>query len=171
MGETGGAGGKRPGNGTNRRQGRAGFSLTEVSVGMGVVGIVCVALYTGLTSGLASVRASRENERATQIMTEKLDTIRLYSWDKITTPDYIPSTFTKTFGSATTNRNVDTKEIVSPGITYSGRVTVAAVPMTTLYSTNMRQVTVSLTWVSGSVTRQRSMTTMVAKDGMQNYIY
>jgi uncharacterized protein (TIGR02598 family) len=146
----------------------AGFSLTEVTVGMAVVGIVCTALYTGLTSGLATVRSTRENERATQIMTEKLDTIRLYSWDKIITPDYIPATFTKSFGSTKKEGNGIQ---VSPGIIYTGRVTIANAPVSSAYSTNMRQVTVTLNWVSGSVPRKRSMTTMVAKNGMQNYIY
>ena len=136
---------------------------------MGVVGIVCVALYTGLTSGLASVRLTRENERATQIITEKLDTVRLYSWEKITSPDYIPGTFTKSFGS--TSKDGGVNSVDSPGVTYTGRVTIAAAPLATIYSTNMRQVTVTLTWVSGALSRQRSMTTMVAKDGMQNYIY
>jgi type II secretory pathway pseudopilin PulG len=144
-----------------RKQATAAFSLTEVSVGMGVVGIVCVALYTGLTSGLASVKLSRENERATQIMTEKLDTIRLYSWDKITNPNYIPAKFTKAFGA----------EKETAGVTYNGEVSITAVPLSTIYSTNMRQITVSLSWVSGTIPRERSMTTMVAKDGMQNYIY
>lgn len=150
-----------------RRQKVRAFSLTEVTVGMAVVGIVCTALYTGLTSGLATVRASRENERATQIMSEKLDTIRLYSWDKITTPDYVPATFTRTFGTTNQKGGI----VVSPGIVYTGRVTIASAPISTIYGTNMRQVTVTLNWVSGSMPRQRSMTTMVAKNGMQNYIY
>jgi type II secretory pathway pseudopilin PulG len=143
--------------GLNRRNG---FSLIEAAIGMAVVGIVCVALYSGLTSGLATVRLSRENERATQILTEKLDTIRLYSWDKITNPDFIPTTFTKLYDPTS-----------KLGITYTGTVSIGKVPLETPYSTNMRQVTVTLQWTTGSLSRQRSMTTMVAKDGMQNYIY
>ena len=137
-----------------------GFSLIEATIGMAVVGIVCVALYSGLTSGLATVRLSRENERATQIMTEKLDTIRLYSWDKITTANYIPTNFSKLYGP----KNQD-------GITYNGNVTIGKAPIETPYSTNMRLVTVTLEWKTGDLSRRRSMTTMVAKDGMQNYIY
>lgn len=143
--------------GRNRRQG---FSLMEACIGMAVVGIVCVALYSGLTSGLATVRMSRENERATQIMTEKLDTIRLYTWDKITSPGFIPTSFTKLYD---TNND--------KGVVYVGKITIGDAPMTTPYKTNMRQITVALQWTSGSLTRNRSMTTMVAKDGMQNYIY
>jgi hypothetical protein len=118
------------------------------------------------------VRLAWENERATQIMTEKLDTIRLYSWDKITTPGYIPETFTKGFTPSATNGNDNAeKALISSGIIYTGRVTIGSAPMTTGYSTNLRQVTVSVNWVSGAVPRQRTMTTLVAKDGMQNYVY
>ena len=151
-----------------RGAGCGGFSLTEVSVGMAVVGIVCVALYSGLTSGLATVRLARENERATQIMTEKLDTIRLYSWNKVTNAGYIPETFTKSFGP--TNSGPD-QALISSGIVYTGRVTIGSAPVASGYSANMRQVTVTVGWVSGSVPRQRTMTTLVAKDGMQNYVY
>ena len=140
-----------------------GFSLVEASIGMAVVGIVCVALYSGLTSGLATVRMSRENERATQIMSEKLDTIRLYSWDKIISPNFVPTDFTKAY-------DTNTKDGTT-GTTYRGRVAIGKAPLETPYSQNMRQVTVTVEWKSGALAQQRSMTTMVAKDGMQNYIY
>lgn len=148
--------------GERRSKSSRGFSLTEVCVGMAVVGMVCVSLYSGLTSGLATVRMARENERATQIMTEKLDTIRLYSWDKITNAGYIPTDFLKAFSP---------KDGTNSGVVYSGTVNIASAPVETAYRTNMRQVTVTVSWKSGAMNRQRSMTTLVAKDGMQNYIY
>ena len=143
-----------------------GFSIAEAVVGMGVVGIVCVALYSGLNGGIGTVRMNRENERATQIMTEKLDTIRLYAWDKVTTAGYIPTTFTKPFNAVppgTFN--------ASPGTIYTGSVDITTIELPIAYKPNVRQVTVTLNWTSGSVARQRSMTTLVAKNGMQNYIY
>jgi prepilin-type N-terminal cleavage/methylation domain-containing protein len=149
----------------NSRAARAGFSLTEVSVGMGVVGIVFISLYSGLTSGVATVGMTRENSRATQIMVEKLDSIRLYSWDKITKLGFSETPFTASFmpsGTATSG---------SAGCVYSGTVTVSPAPVAEGYKDNMRQITVSLSWQTGSLKRQRSMTTMVAKDGMQNYVY
>jgi len=144
---------------------RAGFSLTEVSVGMGVVGIVFISLYSGLTSGMATVSMSRENTRATQIMVEKLDSIRLYPWDKFTTLGYSATPFTATFMPAGSVTNG------SLGCTYTGTVTINPAPVAAEYKDNMRQVTVSLSWETGSLKRSRSMTTMVAKDGMQNYVY
>jgi hypothetical protein len=144
---------------------RAGFSLAEVSVGMGVVGIVFISLYSGLTSGVATVGLARENSRATQIMVEKLDSIRLFSWDKIIKLGYSETPFTASFvpaGAATNSAS---------GCTYSGTVTIAPAPVADEYKNNMRQVTVSLSWQTGSLKRQRNMTTLVAKDGMQNYVY
>src|SRR5882762_1105374 len=143
---------------TSRRVKLGGFSLAEVMVGMAVVGILFVALYAGLTSGLTNVAMARENARATQIMAEKLDSIRLYSWDKITNSGYRKVDFTATFAPTGSSSNA------SPGVTYSGTVTISQAPVANAYKDNMRQVTVSLTWKTGSLNRGRSMTTLVAKD-------
>lgn len=146
-----------------RNRATAAFSLTETVIGMGVVGVLFVTLYSGLTSGLSNVRMARENVRATQIMAEKLDALRLYSWDKIVKLDGAPVEFKTSYNSTSSNS--------SPGFTYAGTVTVTAAPVSDAYKDNMRQVTVALSWTSGSLQRQRSMTTLIAKDGMQNYIY
>ena len=146
----------------SRKQG--GFSLAEVMVGMGVVGITFISLYSGLTAGLTTVRMSRENVRATQIMSEKLDTIRLYSWDKIVKIGMGSATFTDTYipsGSATN----------ATGIVYTGQVTITPAPVHSDYQHNMRRVSVHVSWVTGSLPRERTMVTLIAKNGMQNYIY
>src|SRR5688572_6067734 len=137
---------------------RAGFSLTEVSVGMGVIGIVFISLYSGLTSGVATVSMSRENARATQIMVEKLDSIRLYSWDKISALGLSETAFTANFVPAGSVTNSAT------GCLYTGTVKISAAPVPDAYKDNMRQITVSLAWKTGSINRHRSMTTFVAKD-------
>src|SRR5689334_12674173 len=137
------------------RASQLGFSLAEVSVGMGVVGIVFITLYSGLSSGMATVGMARENTRATQIMAEKLDSIRLYSWDKITKLGYSQTPFTTTFvppGSVTNGAS---------GCTFSGTVTISPAPVASEYKDNMRQITVTLSWETGSLKRHRSMTTMV----------
>src|ERR1051325_3009125 len=75
----------------------AAFSLVEAVVGMGVIGTVVGALMSGITTGTFTMRMARENLRATQIMLEKVETIRLYSWEQIKTPNFIPSSFTATY--------------------------------------------------------------------------
>src|SRR5256714_6343436 len=71
----------------------AAFSLVEASIGMGVIGTVVGAMLSGITAGTMTMRMTRENLRATQIMLEKVETIRLYNWDQVTT-NYIPNSFT-----------------------------------------------------------------------------
>src|SRR2546423_15220312 len=75
----------------------AAFSLVEAAVGMGVIGTVVGAMLTGLTTGTFTMRMARENLRATQIMLEKVETIRLYSWDQVTNSSFIPANFTATY--------------------------------------------------------------------------
>jgi prepilin-type N-terminal cleavage/methylation domain-containing protein len=74
----------RSANQRRRTAARAAFTLVELVVAMAVIGVVVVSLYGGITSGISSVRMARENLRATQILVEKTEAIRLYRWDQIT---------------------------------------------------------------------------------------
>lgn len=66
-----------------------GFTLTETTIALGIIGICFVGLLGSLSWSLTSVEWAREFGRATQLMEEKLDTLRLYSWDQINTPGYM----------------------------------------------------------------------------------
>ena len=139
----------------------AGFSIVEVCVGMAVVGTSAAALFSGFTSGFFTMQLARENLRATQILQEKTETLRLYSWDQINTSGFIPTTFTAPYDPNSTNG----------GITYHGTLSLGSWPLATSYSNDMRQVTVTVNWQTGSLQRSRSFTTYVARNGLQNYIY
>src|SRR5947207_13330458 len=89
----------------------AAFSLIEATVGMAVISTVVGAMLSGITSGTFTMRMARENLRATQIMLEKVETIRLYSWDQVNTAGFIPTNFTDTY---------DPHEAPSVGLNYSG---------------------------------------------------
>jgi type II secretory pathway pseudopilin PulG len=148
----------------NRRLRRklAAFSLTEVTVSMGVIGTSMMALFSGFTSGFFTMQMARENLRATQILLEKTETIRLYSWDQVVnTPGFIPPTFTAPYDPNSTNNS----------IVYNGAVRIEAVPLVTGYSDEMRMVTVSVNWRTGSIDRNRTFTTYIARNGLQNYVY
>ena len=162
-----------------RRQACAGLSLFEVCVGMGLMGIVIVSMYAVVSSGFGVVQMERENIRATQILVEKMDALRLYTWDQLTDPSFIPSTFTATF----TPTNETNPNIVAIGtkpdngqtaeVIYNGAIAIAAGPADATYSNDMKTVTVSISWKSGAVgmTRTRQFTTYVTKNGLQSYIY
>src|SRR5436190_16830474 len=64
------------------------FMLVEVMVAVLVVSIAVVSLYTGVSSGFALVKLAREDLRATQIILQKMEATRLYTWSQITDPNY-----------------------------------------------------------------------------------
>jgi len=140
---------------------QAGFSLSESLFGVAVMGVVFVSLYSGMATGFHSIRDSQENLRATQILLEKFETVRLYNWEQINTPGFIPTTFTTTY-APTEN---------SKGITYTGRVVIGQPGITEVYNTDMRNVTIILTWNSGGLNHTRTFASFVAKYGIQNYVY
>jgi uncharacterized protein (TIGR02598 family) len=138
------------------------FSIVEVIVAVGVTGIMFLSLYSGLSSGFAVVQLARENLRGSQILQEKMETIRLYTWEQINTSGFIPTNFTDVFYTGT--------QAVG-GLTYTGKVTIAAAPLTESYSNDLRQITVEVVWASAKVQRKREMTSLVSRYGLQNYIY
>jgi|ERR1043166_1891749 type II secretory pathway pseudopilin PulG len=140
------------------------YSLVEVVVASGVAGIMFAALLGGLSSGFNSVQLDRENSRASQILLEKTELLRLYNWNQITGADtnvYLPTTFTAPFYPDTNNG----------GFTYAGTVTVTNATMSASYTNDMRSVTIALRWTSNKIAHYRSMTTLVSRYGLQNYIY
>ena len=131
-------------------------------VSVAITGIVFLSLYSGFTSGFAIVQLARENLQATQILQEKMETIRLYTWDQINTTGFVPTNFTVSSYAGTQSTS---------GLTYTGAVSIATAPVVAGYSNDLKAVTVEVSWVSASVLRKREMTTFVSRYGLQNYIY
>lgn len=138
------------------------FSFVEVLVAAAICGIMFLTLYAGFSSGFVVLQLSRENLRGTQILQEKLETIRLYNWDQLTNVSFIPANFVDTFYPGTQSTS---------GITYTGKVTIAAAPISESYSNDLRLITVEVQWISANVLRKRDMSTLVSRYGLQNYIY
>jgi prepilin-type N-terminal cleavage/methylation domain-containing protein len=145
---------------------RAAFTLVEVMVSVGVMGVLLVSLYAGLTFGFAQIQVSREEERATQILAERMEVVRLLSWDQVVNlPGYVPTTFTASYSvNNPTNAPADS-------LIYTGTVMVTNAPISESYSNDMRLMVISLNWRSRGVNHQRTMRTMVSRYGLQNYIY
>src|SRR5713226_4253845 len=140
----------------------AGFSMIEVTIGMGVIGTTCAALLTGISTGTFTMRMARENLRATQIMLEKVETIRLYSWDQINKAGFIPSTFHETY---------DPQGTPNVGLTYDGTMNISSAPISSSYSNEMKMITVHLSWKTGGLQRDRQFTSYISRNGLQDYIY
>ena len=146
---------------------RLAYTLVEVMVAVSLLGIVFVALFGGMSSGFALTRASRENLRATQILLERMEGIRLYNWNQLLYSNWIPAQFTNYYYPLTTNGEL-------PGIMYVGNMEVVRDPPVnpvTAYSGKLCAVTATVQWTSGGIPRTRSLTTYVAQNGIQNYVY
>ncbi len=149
-------------NGSQPSNGPAAFSLIEVMVAVAIAGIVFVGVYSSFSTGFAVIQLARENLRGTQILQEKMETIRLYTWDQINTAGFIPANFTDVFYASSNS---------SSGLIYTGTVAIATAPIAESYSNDMKLVTVEVTWASAHVVRRRQMSTLVSRYGLQNYIY
>ena len=151
-------------------RGRLAFALAEVLVSGALMAIVFVTLYTGMSSGFAVTKLARENLRATQIMLERMEGIRLYNWNQLCYSNMIPATFNAYYYPAITNGQ-------SGGINYQGTISIAAPVLnpSANYSDLMRAITVTLYWTNANgaapIVHRRSMTTYSARDGVQNYVY
>ena len=151
---------------TSKSKARSGFTLVEAAVGLSVAAFALVSLYAGITYGMSVTEVTRENLRATQLILEKFETIRLYTWDQINGDNgfVIPTTFTNSYAfDPATGRG--------SGVVYNGTMTIAAAPLTATYSTDMKLVTVTLSWTCAGVPRTRTMQTLVARQGLQQYVY
>ena len=144
-----------------------GFALVEVLVAVTLIVILFVTLYIGISFGFAVTRSERENLRATQIMLERMEGIRLFTWDQLLDAGKNPPVFTNYFYPPGLAEQ-------TPGVRYIGTMTVTTNLVLTppaTYSTNLRMVTVQVRWTSGNINHTRSMSTYVSRNGVQNYIY
>jgi prepilin-type N-terminal cleavage/methylation domain-containing protein len=141
---------------------RRGFSIMELVIAMALIGLLVLAVYGAITSGMNNVRMARENLRATQILLEKMEAMRLYNWDQLNTGFLAPQFIANYDVNATSTNS---------GILYYGTVTIADSATGTTYAGDMKEVTVNLRWKTGPIARIREMSTYVCRSGMQNYIY
>jgi prepilin-type N-terminal cleavage/methylation domain-containing protein len=141
---------------------RRAFSLLEVLFATAIVGGLVIALYAALGSSVPMVKAIQENEQATQILSEKMDVIRLYNWTQITnrSQPFLPTTFVVGIDPWDTNSRPY----------YTGTISIARAPLTESYRSNLLQVIVTLNWVSNNRPQNQQMITYVAKYGLQSYI-
>ena len=142
---------------------RSAFTVVEVMIGVTIMAVTFASLFLGFAQGFGIIRSARENLRATQILQEQAETIRLYTWDQINSNGFIPAGFTNYFYPASTQAN--------GGLVYTGQITISPAPMAESYSNDHRLVTVALTWTSGHAVCQRQLNTLVSRYGLHNYYY
>jgi Tfp pilus assembly protein PilV len=141
----------------------AAFTLAEVLISLWILGIGTLALMSGFTSGYFNLQLARENQRATQILLEKAETIRLYSWDQVNQSGFIPGSFTDTYDPLAPSGQ--------QGIVYQGKLLITNAPISTTYSDQLKMLIIQLNWQSGTLQRSRVYHTYISEYGLQNYMY
>jgi prepilin-type N-terminal cleavage/methylation domain-containing protein len=148
--------------------GGQGYTLVEVLVSAAVLAIAMVIFFAGITGGYAIIDTFRQDLRATQILTQKTEAVRLCTWSELNS---LPQTFTDYYYSLdTTNSTANTM--------YAGTITVGAatnLSSTVSYYDKIKLVTIGVTWTNNfgghAVVHSRQMQTLAAYYGLVNYIY
>jgi len=149
-----------------------GYTFVETLAAAALLGLVATSLYGAFAAGFCMIQSTRENLRATQIMVQKLEAVRLLTWSQVgDTTNYLKSTFTEVYDPLGVTNTCG-------GAKYTGYVT-ASVPaagdLPEAYRMNMRTITVGVYWTNYNgakpIVHQREMQTRVARNGMQNYIW
>jgi type II secretory pathway pseudopilin PulG len=148
------------------RSSSAGFTLVETIVAVGLGAFMLSALYACFASGWSMQRVTSEDLRATQILVQRLERLRLCSFAQVTDPKYNPRISPESYNPA---GDATGKGGAVYAITFDASVP-ASGTLPESYRTNMLLVKVGVTWTSGGVQRTRSMQTWVAKSGIGSYV-
>src|SRR5436305_5896025 len=114
------------------------FTIAEVVMSVLILNISAAGLMGCFKYAFFVTGLFRENQRATQVMLERAEAIRLCSWDQVRSNGFIPPTFTDYFDPTATNN--------TKGVVYSGTVAITSFPYNTSYKDNLRQLTMTLKW-------------------------
>ena len=149
--------------GESRSVGQDGYTLPELLVATFVLGVFVISLYAGFGSGFGLLRLVREDARATEIIQQKIETLRLCPWSDL--PAF-PTSFKEPYDPlASTN---DPQAII-----FNGTVSLTTPDFTVSYATNLRLVTITVFWTnrdSGkTIVHTNQGQTQIARYGMQSY--
>jgi Tfp pilus assembly protein PilE len=160
----------RAGHDLGRTAKEKAYTLAEVMISVLIVGTLILSLYAGFSQGFSVIQSSRENLRATQILVQRMETIRLYTWSQsLDTTKYLQPSFVDYYDPRGRSNN-------TAGLVYQGTIT-SEIPLDlpVAYQADMRTITVRLYWTNFNqgepIVFSRQMQTRVARNGIQNYIY
>jgi len=138
-----------------------GTTLVDVVMSVALIAVLAGGVIGSLTFGFQTMGRVRENQRATQVMLETVETIRLYTWDQVNSNGFVPLSFTNVYDpQAAPGRQ---------GVVYYGSIETNRPSLGATIDMNMLQMKVNLRWTNQGIPHLRSVTTYIAKDGLQNY--
>src|SRR5881394_4002955 len=143
---------------------RSAFTLVEVMMAVATGSIMFVTIYLAIAQGVVVIKNCRENLRATQILEEKAETMRLISWNQITNvPSIVPTSFTNYYDPTASSGK--------QGVAYVGVMSMLSFPGSETYSGSIRQFLITVKWTTAGIQHQKEFRTFVSQYGLQNYVY
>ena len=136
------------------------FTIVEVVMSICILGISAAGLMSSFQYSFLIIKMERENQRATQVMLERAEAIRCFSWDNL---GNVPTQTTDYYNPATQSKPIYAVYTTVAPFSPSGS--------TPAYAASMKQLTIVVTWTTGAISRARTNITYIAKDGVQNYVY
>ena len=135
---------------TRAQKASRGFTLVETMVAIFVSAIFLSAHYLAFAAGFSIVTVTREDLRASQIMLQRMETIRLCGYGDLTNAVKYPPSVTQYYdekgqtngngGAAYTVTHVAASALNSTNVNY----------LPPSYRSNMTEVTVGVSWTSGT---------------------
>lgn len=160
---------QQPVNQREASRSEAGYTLVEVICAVLIAAIAASVLFVGFDNGFAILRTTREDLRATQILMQKTEAVRLYTWEQLTQAN-TPGTFKEYYYPSGTGTN-------GPGTLYWGTISTLGTPSNDIppsYRDNLHLITITVNWTNyigpKAVAHSRQMQTLSAISGMQNYL-
>jgi prepilin-type N-terminal cleavage/methylation domain-containing protein len=146
----------------------AGFTLVEVICSVAIAAFVVSVLFYGFSDGYSILRTSREDLRATQILMQRSEAIRLLTWAQLTN---CPTTFQEIYNQTSATNG-------SGGTIYYGTLSTTGaatnIPDSVTYKSSIHLITIAVVWTNSvgarNIAHRRQMQTLSAANGMQNYL-
>jgi len=156
---------------TSRNSDRAlqAYSLIEVLISVVILAVMILALYSAFIFGFASIKTNREDLRATQMLDQRIEAVRLCTWAQLSN---YPASFTDYYDPTGVSSN-------RAGATYYGTISTTGIatniPDTASYKSQVHLITVSVMWTNytgkAPIVHRRQMQTLSAYNGLQNYVW
>lgn len=138
---------------------RRAFTIVEVALASAIMAMGIATSITVMQRGFAMIDTARNVTTAGQIMVSQMEQIRMLDWTTVSGYEAGPTTLT-----------IDS--VFTGSTSVGNRFTLTRSVSTPASSTNMRQISLTITWTAyDGRTLSRTMTTYYARYGIHDYIY
>src|SRR2546425_11611017 len=144
---------------TRTRKAYFGFTLVETLAATTTAAIWLSAHFLAFASGFALMTVTREDVRATQIMLQRMEAVRLSGYNQFADTNKYPPSVTQDYDEK--GKTNGTGGGVAYNVTHQIASALGSLPPS--YRCNLTQVTVGVSWTSGKANRSHNISTYVAQ--------